>query len=94
MSEEKIVYPLDINTPLNKPLVFLPFKEHDFVALITLFEALYLSQSRPRNVILNYKSVGIPTPLTLVHNLNVFLLQFMVLISDKNLGKNNLEVNI
>ncbi len=94
MSEEKIVYTLDINFPLYKPFVFLPFKEHDVVALITLFEAFYLSQSRLGNVILNYESVDVPTPLTLVHNPNVFLLQFMVLISDKNLSKNNLEVNI
>ena len=94
MSEEKIVYTLDINIPLHKPFVFIPFKEHDVVVLFTLFEALYLSQSRPRNAILNYKSVGVSIALTLVHNLNFFLLQFMVLISDKNLRKYNLEVNI
>lgn len=32
--------------------------------------------------------------LAFVHNPNVFLLQFMVLISDKIVSKNNLEVNL
>ncbi|MDX2368934.1 MAG: PIN domain-containing protein [Colwellia sp.] len=94
MSEEKIVYILDANILLNEPFAFLFFKEHDVVVSITIFEALCRSKNRRNNVMPNYKKVSVPASQTLVHNPNIFLLQFMVLISDKKLSKNNLEVNL
>lgn len=42
----------------------------------------------------NNKTTSVSVSVTLVHNPNVVLLQFMVLISDKKLSKNNLEVNL
>lgn len=41
-----------------------------------------------------YEKKNLSASMTSVHNPAVFLLQFMVLASDKKLSKNNLEVNL
>ena len=94
MSEEKIVCILDVNILLYESFAFLSFKEHDVVALITVFEMLCSSKNRRKNVMPNLKKVSISALLTLVHNPNIFPLQFMALISDKKPSKNTLEVNL
>ena len=94
MSEEKIVYILDANISLLELFAFLSFKEQYIVPSTALFEALCLSKNRRNHAISIHQKIIVLDSLTLVHNPNIFLLLFMILMSDKKLSNNNPEVNL
>lgn len=86
MSEEKIVYIPNIKILLQKPLTLLSFK-NQVAAIIALGKSVL-------RIYPNNKIPRVLTSSTLVHKPNIFLLLFIVLISNKALSKNNLEVKL
>lgn len=84
MSEEKIVFPFNFKPLLFKPFALLFFKNQGAAICV-----LGISGLRTYS---NNKVTRVLTLPTLDHKANIFLLPFIVFISNKAFSKNNLEV--
>ncbi len=95
MSEEKIVYIPDIKILLHKSFALLSLKKQGVVVSIPLLEELNSIKSRLKKLSCDVCAAiwALASP-TVVQKTNIFLLPFIVLISNKALSKNNFEVNI
>lgn len=102
MSEETLVYFLK-SKALSYEAIAL-YKDSNFnkqtsVEIKCLANFSYHNKTANQTIYLYFKisldhKIVSAIVLAFVHNPNVFLLQFMVLISDKIVSKNNLEVNL
>lgn len=95
MSEEKIVSIPDIKILFHKYFALLSFKKQAVVVSIPVLEELNSIKGRLKK--LSYDVCAAIRALassTVVQKTNIFLLPFIVLISNKALSKNNLEVSI
>jgi predicted ribonuclease YlaK len=95
MSEKKIVSIPNIKTLIQKPFALLTFKKQGVVVSMVVLEELNSIKGRLKKLSYDVCAVirALASP-TAVQKTNIFLLPFIVLISDKALSKNNLEVNI